>query len=87
MGRVPWEPIPGREGIEIKSSVNLPRDESEIKKTESGIEKNIVKRRLQITQEDVKQLGMTPGCRGCIAVNRWSQAVIHSEDWRKRVIE
>ena len=30
---------------------------------------------------------MTPGCRGCIAVNRGSQAVNHLEDCRKRVIE
>ena len=33
VGGIPWEPIPGREGIEIKSSVNLPRDESEIRRT------------------------------------------------------
>ncbi len=54
VGGIPWEPIPGREGIEIKSSVNLPRDDTEIKKMEPGVEKEVVRRRLKITKEDVK---------------------------------
>ncbi len=87
MGGIQWEPIPGREGIEIKSSVNLPKDESEIKKTEIGVEKEIVRRRLKLTKEDVREFGMTAGCRGCAAVNRGGQAVNHSEDCRKRIKE
>jgi hypothetical protein len=85
VGGVPWEPIPGREGIEIKSSVNLPKDESEIKETEAGVEKEIVKRRMKIVKEDIREFGMTAGCKGCIAVNRGGQAVNHSEICRNRI--
>jgi hypothetical protein len=87
IGGVPWEPIPGREGIEIKSSVNLPRDETEIKETEHGVEKEVIRRRLKITKEDVKRFSMTPGCKGCVAVNRGGQAVNHSESCRARITE
>jgi hypothetical protein len=53
VGGIPWEPIPGREGIEIKSSVNLPRDESEIRKTEARVEREVVRRRMKIVKEDI----------------------------------
>ncbi len=87
VGGVPWEAIPGREGIGIKSSVNLPRDETEIRRTEAGVEKEVVRRRLKIAKEDVKEFGMTAGCRGCVAVNRGGQAVNHSEICRSRIKE
>jgi hypothetical protein len=54
VGGIPWEPIPGRDGIEIKSSVNLPRDESEVKKTEAGVDKEVVRREMKKVKEDVK---------------------------------
>ncbi len=60
------------ESIEIKSSVNLPRYDDEIRDTELGVERDVVRRRLKIMKEDVKEFGMTAGCSGCIAVNRGS---------------
>ncbi len=54
VGGIPWEPIPGREGIDMKSPVTLPRDESEIKRTEVGVEKEVVRRRLKLVKEDVR---------------------------------
>ena len=56
VGGVPWEPIPGREGIEIKPSVNLPRGETELRRTEAGVEREVVRRRLKSAKEDVKEL-------------------------------
>ena len=40
-----------------------------------------------MTKEDVKRSSMTPGCKGCISVNRGSQAVNHSESCRTRITE
>ena len=45
----------------------------------------MIKRRFKITKEDVRTHGMTPGCRGCIALNRVGQAVNHSDTCRERV--
>ena len=73
--------------IEIKSSVKLPRYENELTNTDVGVEKEVVRRRLTIVKEDVKEFGMTAGCRGCIAVNRGGQAVHHSGTCRERIVE
>ena len=43
VGGVPWEPVPGREGIEIKSSVNLPKDESEVRKRSKDMTRELLK--------------------------------------------
>ena len=52
-----------------------------------GFDKQVVKRRFKITKEDVRKYGMTPGCRGCIALNRGGQAVNHSETCRERTVK
>ena len=44
-----------------------------------------VGRRMKITKGDMRKMGMTAGCRGCIAVNRGGQPVNHSEACRGRM--
>jgi hypothetical protein len=79
----PWEPIPGRGGIEVKSRF-LMRGEEEIIAPPSTRE--VIPRRIYIRREDVSEskYGLTPGCKGCEAANRGSTG-IHSEACRKRV--
>ncbi len=79
----PWEPIPGREGIELKTSVNIDTGEA-VHDPMIGFEKPYVKRRFRINKEDVLRRGMTPGCKGCSALNRGGQPVNHSEECRSR---
>ena len=66
---VPWEPVPGREGIDIKAQVELPRAEGQPDRIIEPAQKRIIRRRAAITKEDVRRYGMTPGCRGCEAAN------------------
>ena len=66
---VPWEPVPGREGIYIKAQVELPRAEGQPDRIIEPAQKRIIRRRAAITKADVRRYGMTPGCRGCEAAN------------------
>merc|ERR1712186_73111 len=59
---VPWEPIPGREGIELKCKVNIPVDRSEVSEPMVGEDKDMVHRRVKITREQVRMMGFTVGC-------------------------
>jgi len=82
---VPWEPIPGREGIEIKTSVELRNEHPDIAKDVVGEEKEIKRRRLKITRGDIRMHGPTEGCAGCDNVMKGGKvAVNHSEDCRIR---
>ena len=80
----PWEPIPGRGGIEVKSRFQVRGDEEEPIPQPST--RDVVPRRIYIRREDVSEskYGLTPGCKGCEAANRGSTG-IHSEACRKRV--
>ena len=80
---VPWEPIPGREGIEIKARVNVPREGGRPDPVMRGSEP--VPRRARITREDMRKMGFTVGCPGCRAINRGLPAVNHSEQCRARI--
>ena len=84
---VPWEPVPGREGIEIKCRVNLPRDRSGVEPPMVGEDRPLVHRRVKITREQVRLMGFTVGCPGCRAVNRNLPAVNHNETCRGRFEE
>ena len=85
----PWEPIPGSNSIEIKSRVNLEeRSQAQItKEREEGEEEQHQFRRASIKRKDVDIIGLTPGCRGCIAINRKNpggKSIEHNEECRKR---
>ena len=81
---VPWEPVPGREGIELKCRVNIPRDNSRLEPPMVGEARDPIRRRARITREMVRMLVFTVGCEGCRAINRNLPAVNHNETCRKR---
>ena len=80
----PWEPIPGREDIELKTSVHIDTGDK-VHEPMEGMDRPVIKRRFKIKKDDVRTHGMTPGCKGCIALNRGAQAVNHSETCRTRM--
>ena len=79
---VPWEPIPGREGIEIRARVHVPSDREPLQPPMQGEERQVIPRRARITREQVRMMGFTVGCPGCRAVNRGQPAINHSEECR-----
>ena len=82
---LPWEPIPGREGIEIKSKVRIAEDVGPIT-TDPNISFRPAKTRwIYITKEDVLKMGPTPGCHGCISVTRGGPARNRNEACRTRM--
>ena len=81
---VPWEPIPGRTGIQVKSHFTIigGGGEDVIKMVES---KAIQVRRIYISNKDLEKHGVTIGCRGCEAQNRGIRGVNHNEGCRRRI--
>ena len=81
--RLPWEPVPGRNQVEVKSHFQY-KEEEEIPKLPSNRES--IPRRIYIRKEDVSEneYGLTLGCRGCEAANRRFVGV-HSEGCRARI--
>ena len=79
----PWEPVPGKEGAEIKTSVCIPCEFNPTE-TEIGVRKEVIRRRFRITPKDVAQHLPTMDCEGCKAANRGAQAVNHSAQCRDR---
>ena len=63
---VPWEPVPGRESLEIRSSVYIPGEDdpipSQIKASDPA---PTVIRAEKITKKDLARHGPTKYCRGC----------------------
>ena len=57
----PWEPIPGREGIEIKSRVVIPVDRTGPRQLVEGEERDLIVRRMRITREFIRKVGFTIG--------------------------
>ena len=85
VGGIPWEPIPGREGIEIKSTVNERRDpDEEVQRTLRGEVTDIQTRRFRIERSDIVKYGTTNGCPGCRAANQGGRSVNHNETCRTR---
>lgn len=84
---VPWEPVPGRNHIDIKAKFTIP---SEIEEEEVIVKepaaREMIPTRIYIKRSDVseKAYGMTPGCRGCEAANRGLLGV-HNERCRERI--
>ena len=81
---MPWEPIPGRRGIEVYTRVTLPQEESEIMEPMQGSNDSQV-RRMKITKADIRRYGATGGCKGCKNMIEGKAAANHSEECRKRI--
>ena len=78
---VPWEPVPGRAGTEVKAKFLITEDDEVTK--EGCKTRGMKPRRIYIAKEDVKQsgYGWTVGCRGCEAANR---GLVGIHDARRR---
>ena len=62
MAGLPWEPVPGRQGIEIKSDVRMQLESGEFMKDPDTIPTRAYQRRsVKIMREDVQKYGLTPG--------------------------
>ena len=81
----PWEPVPGRAGVELRSKVLMPEDRQRPIPVIRGDEEDYIVRRVRITRETIRKLGFIVGCPGCRAVNRNMPAVNHNEECRKRM--
>ena len=81
---VPWEPVPGREGAEIKSQVEMRPIEGAPQRVLEPARREIIMRRSKITKEDVNNFGRTPGCHGCEAALK-GLSRDHNEECRKRM--
>ena len=80
---LPWELVPGRNQVEVKSHFQY-KEEEEILRLPRA--KESVPRRIYIRKENASdgKYGLTPGRRGCEAATR-GVVGIHSEDCRARV--
>lgn len=84
MKGTPWEPVPGRAGIESKSNITMLPESTEPITPHPTLEYRQV-RRGHIRYEDIKKYGMTPGCAGCIAWSRHGRTHNHTEPCRRRI--
>ena len=84
MKGVPWEPVPGIEGIEIHSRVTMPDVPKEIIAGTDYQVGDRVWRRPKIERRDVEAFGLTLGAPGCVAASRGAPGRNHTEACRKR---
>jgi len=82
---VPWRPIPGRDGVELKSHVRMASEFGDKMEHAEGQQQPFVARAVEFLKEDIKKYGMSPGCAGCTAANRGTPAVNHSDSCRIRI--
>ena len=64
MQGVPWELVPGREGIEVKANIGRDEKPREVIVRPKKQLDELVQRRFRITSEDVLDHDPTPGCPG-----------------------
>ena len=87
MQGVPWEPIPGKEGVEIKSKITFKEDGDKIPEVVEGKEEDKKRRRFRVEKEDVMKNGGTEGCEACSRIMRGARGGNHIERCRKRFEE
>ena len=83
---VPRCPIPGRDGVGIKSQVRMAAEFGDrMQHASEGGSQPLVVRAVKFLKEDIRKYGMTQGCPGCVAANRNAAAVNHSDACRIRI--
>ena len=65
---VPWRPVPGRGGDDIRIDVNIPEPREVIPPIPRQPESEPVRRRTRINRSDAMKHGFTVGCDGCRTV-------------------
>ena len=84
---LPWEPVPGRDSVEVPISVSVPDEDKVVLPAAENSEKVIVTRDFKIYRSDVKDFGLTPGCKGCLAADAGHPvAKNHSAECRSRML-
>ena len=84
----PWEPLPGRNSIEVPISVQVPEEDAIIIPQTLSQEREISRRDFRIYKQDVKDHGLTPGCRGCLAADsNGAIARNHTPECRSRFMK
>jgi len=87
MKGTPWEPVPGREGTEVRSRVALPEVAKTVPMAREFVCEERVRRRPNIEKRDVENIGISSGCPGCVAAGRGAPSRHHTEACRKRMEE
>ena len=82
MQGTPWEPIPGREGIDVTTKTTAISDFVPRFSEPSDGDPQI--RRMKMYKRDVLKYGATTGCPGCESALRGDRPKNHSEACRKR---
>ena len=83
---LPWCPIPGRDGTEIKSHVKMMSEFGDgLQHSDESAPRIHKVRAVKFLKEDIAKYGATSGCQGCIAANRNAPAVNHSDACRVRI--
>ena len=83
---VPWEPIPGKGSIQLRTHIRFPEDT--LPQGEIPVARREYKsRRFKIRKEDLEDCGTQVGCPGCDAFIMGAKAVMHSESCRQRITE
>ena len=66
---VPWQPVPGGPGVELRTRVFIPQPVAPQEPVEP-VRRPYKSRRFKIHPEDYADHGWTIGCPGCIAMQR-----------------
>jgi len=82
---VPWEPVPGRAGIEVKSKLETPVENTAGLELPLTAERAFKVRRLQLHKADFDTHGYSPNCTGCAAIIAGKDPQNHKEHCRKRI--
>lgn len=61
MQGTPWEPIPGREGIILKTAIHLPTRDEPPTEILRGENREPIKRRIKLNKHDINKYGMAQG--------------------------
>lgn len=59
---VPWEPIPGRSGADVRSKMVVSENQEAPTPMQIGSQRGVVRKRLKIGIEDRRSIGFTVGC-------------------------
>ena len=76
----PWEPVPGREGIDIRARVLMPEGRGKPSQLIRGEDRDQIVRRMRTNHELIRKLGFIVGCPG-----RSLPAFNHDEECRQRL--
>ena len=67
---IPWSTVPGREGDDIKSRIDLPTSRGPLISMDIATPKPThPPRRMMLKQEDVIKAGFSKGCPGCADIH------------------